>query len=225
MLEGKPLDWDLQLQVALIDEDVWDAGPKAVAERIARIEADWRRDADGPGRREPRYEPKDVVHLFEAPKAVSTGMFSVAAMITQEFESFRAQTGLNETPEMFLPLERVPAKLVRIGELVSRAEPDAATEQALREEIGRLNATIAELECALRTKQADNLWRRAAGMTIAGAGLFAFLSNAIWVVSGDDLGPRKRLDNLLQYRDFFLRSGTEIQPTSPTPKLPKAMDV
>ena len=39
MLKGDPLPWELQRQVALIDNAIWDAGPEAVAEEIARIEA------------------------------------------------------------------------------------------------------------------------------------------------------------------------------------------
>lgn len=38
-LEGKPLDWKLQQRIALIDEPIWDAGPKAVAAEIERIRA------------------------------------------------------------------------------------------------------------------------------------------------------------------------------------------
>ncbi|MDE4145274.1 MAG: hypothetical protein P1U91_06845 [Pseudophaeobacter sp. bin_em_oilr2.035] len=38
-LEGKPLDWELQRRVAQIDDDIWDAGPEAVAEEIERIKA------------------------------------------------------------------------------------------------------------------------------------------------------------------------------------------
>ncbi len=70
-LEGKPLDRDLQLQVALMEDAVWDAGPKAVAEQIARIEEDLQRHAVAPERREPQYEPKDVAYLFDAPKTVA----------------------------------------------------------------------------------------------------------------------------------------------------------
>lgn len=39
MLDGKPLDWDLQLQVALIEDGVWKEGPEAVAKEIERIKA------------------------------------------------------------------------------------------------------------------------------------------------------------------------------------------
>ncbi len=36
-LDGKPMDWELQRRVALIDDHFWEAGPEAVAEEIERI--------------------------------------------------------------------------------------------------------------------------------------------------------------------------------------------
>ena len=38
-VEGRPLNWDLQRRVALIDDAIWDAGPEAVAHEIERIKA------------------------------------------------------------------------------------------------------------------------------------------------------------------------------------------
>ena len=38
-LDGKPIDWELQRRVALIDKAIWEAGPKAVAEEIEKIRA------------------------------------------------------------------------------------------------------------------------------------------------------------------------------------------
>ncbi|MGP6088270.1 hypothetical protein [Antarctobacter jejuensis] len=38
-LKGEPLDWELQRRVALIPQEVWEAGADAVAEAIAEIEA------------------------------------------------------------------------------------------------------------------------------------------------------------------------------------------
>lgn len=38
-MKGEPLDWKLQEAVALIPDEVWEAGPEAVAAEIARIEA------------------------------------------------------------------------------------------------------------------------------------------------------------------------------------------
>lgn len=38
-LDGKPLDWELQRRVALIDDAIWEAGPEAVAQAIEKIRA------------------------------------------------------------------------------------------------------------------------------------------------------------------------------------------
>ncbi len=40
-LDGKPMDWELQRRVALIDSSIWKAGPKAVAVEIEKIQARW----------------------------------------------------------------------------------------------------------------------------------------------------------------------------------------
>lgn len=37
LLDGEPLDWELQRQVALIDDAIWEAGPDAVADEIEKI--------------------------------------------------------------------------------------------------------------------------------------------------------------------------------------------
>ena len=38
MMEGVPLDWGLQLRVALIEDEIWKSGPEAVAREIERIQ-------------------------------------------------------------------------------------------------------------------------------------------------------------------------------------------
>ncbi|MCD9149481.1 hypothetical protein [Pseudophaeobacter flagellatus] len=40
MLTGEPIDWDLQLQISLIDDTIWAAEPKAVAREIERIQTE-----------------------------------------------------------------------------------------------------------------------------------------------------------------------------------------
>lgn len=40
MRNGQPMDWGLQEQVALIPDDIWEAGPEAVAKEIRRIQFD-----------------------------------------------------------------------------------------------------------------------------------------------------------------------------------------
>jgi hypothetical protein len=41
-LIGRPLEWELQRQVALIDNAIWEAGPEAVAAEIEKAEAKFR---------------------------------------------------------------------------------------------------------------------------------------------------------------------------------------
>ncbi|MBT3142759.1 hypothetical protein DS909_01910 [Phaeobacter gallaeciensis] len=41
ILDGTPINWDLQLQVALIEDSIWNAGPQAVAEEIQRIQTEF----------------------------------------------------------------------------------------------------------------------------------------------------------------------------------------
>ncbi len=40
-LDGKPMDWELQRRVALIEDAIWESGPEAVAEEIERIRAEF----------------------------------------------------------------------------------------------------------------------------------------------------------------------------------------
>ncbi len=37
--DGQPLDWELQKQIALIDNSIWNAGPNAIADEIRRVRA------------------------------------------------------------------------------------------------------------------------------------------------------------------------------------------
>lgn len=41
MLHGKPMDWELQRRVAMIEDSIWTEGPDAVSKEIAEIQARW----------------------------------------------------------------------------------------------------------------------------------------------------------------------------------------
>ncbi|ASP23129.1 hypothetical protein ANTHELSMS3_04530 [Antarctobacter heliothermus] len=213
MVRGAPMDWELQRRVALIPQEVWEAGADAVAGAIAEIEAAWEAERQAIEPRWPDFEPRHVTHLFENKIIVSAGVSSLSAMIRQEFERFRAETGLNETPEMFAPLEALPRGLDRIADILTKMEQSDATEQALREEIGRLNAQVANLETELAKAKADcealqrSSWKTVAAWTIGGANLFGVLATAVWTVSGDEVGAQQRLETLVEYRDVLMGTG------------------
>ncbi|MBT54490.1 MAG: hypothetical protein CMF72_13960 [Mameliella sp.] len=213
MVRGAPMDWELQRRVALIPQEVWEAGADAVAGAIAEIEAAWEAERQAIEPRWPDFEPRHVTHLFENRIIVSAGVSSLSATIRQEFERFRAETGLNETPEMFAPLEALPRRLDRISDILTKMEQSDATEQALREEIGRLNAQVANLEAELAKAKADcealqrSSWKTVAAWTIGGANLFGVLATALWTVSGDEVGAQQRLETLVEYRDVLMGTG------------------
>jgi len=209
MLTGELMDWELQRRVALIEPDDWDKGPERIAQRIEQIREELGRETGADLGRAPELEPQTVKHLFENRTIVSAGARSLSASIMAEFEAFRAGTGLNQTPELFLPMEALPPVLTRIADILQTYEPDPQTERLLREEVGRLNARVKELESALAhaTRKLEDFdrssWKRAAAYTIGGANVFGILAAAVWTVSGDEVGAIKRLETLQDYREVL----------------------
>lgn len=209
-LDGKPLDWELQRRVALIDDAVWEAGPEAVAKEIEKIRAEFEKEKAHTDSRAPEFEPETVSHLFENRTIISTGLQSLSENITFQFEAFRRETGLNETPEIFQPLEKLPPVLNRISDILLAGDRSAERKQALREEIGRLHARIKELETELATAKGDletinkSSWKKIAAWTVGSANLFGVLAASVWTVSGDEVGAQKRLETLLEYRAVLM---------------------
>ncbi|MCT4553212.1 MAG: hypothetical protein N4A53_00835 [Pelagimonas sp.] len=196
MEEGKPLSPDLQRRIALIPDPIWQSGPEEVAQEIARIEAEWEAEQAAAASRAPEFEPKDVSHLFDYPRSLGGTTYQTSITINQSFELFRQQTGLNDLPDMLKPLEAIPSSLEAIRDLVAQGRNDH-TEQALREEIGRLRSKIAKLEGELEKARRDpelkkKTWFGNLGVVwpaVTLAGTF------FWHVSGDDLGWKKRVEN------------------------------
>ncbi|WP_121630709.1 hypothetical protein [Tropicibacter alexandrii] len=211
MAEGKPLPIDLMTRIALeIDQDVWDSGdPKAAAAAIAKIEDAWNAEQAAKAGRAPEFEPKDVSRLFVYPQSVIASVSHTSQTITQNFYQFQAATKdwLNETPEFLNALEAIPASLDRIGGILAHQAQSAASEQALREEIGRLKARVAQLEadlaavkCAPEVKEKP--WFKE--VKILGPAVGAMLSAVgvvYWHVSDDETGLRQRNENIARQWD------------------------
>ena len=218
---GQPLEWELQRRVAMIPEQVWQTGADAIAKAISETEEAWRAERLSNRPRSPEFEPNQVKHLFDNRTLVSAGAASLSATIRMEFERFRAETGLNQTPDLFAPLEALPPVLDRIAEILRNEKRTDTTEQILREEVRRLNARVAELENALADARSEcaklhsQSWKKVAAWTVGSTNLFGVLAAAVWTVSGDDVGARKRLETLLEYRTVFdeVSSGKSTAPT------------
>ncbi|MFC3613923.1 hypothetical protein ACFORG_09160 [Lutimaribacter marinistellae] len=234
MVRGAPLPLELCRRVATqIPRETWESGAEQVAEAIARIEAEWLAEQSANANRAPEFEPESVAHLFAHPRSVSASVALASVTIYQSLQEFSQATArwLNELPDFLKPLEAVPASLDRIGEILNTQVQTKASEQALREEIGRLQARVAQLETELENAQKDAGVSKApwfGKLTVLGAGIAA-LCAGVWTVSGDDIGPKKRCETLNEYWEFFggpafncVRSGTppEISP----PDLPETRE-
>ncbi|WP_136439386.1 hypothetical protein [Pacificoceanicola onchidii] len=103
---------------------------------------------------------------------------------------------------------------------------------AFREEIGRLNARVASLEAALKEAK-DNLelqrkpWFGKLALLTGGV---ASVGAAVWTLSGDDLGPKKRCEMLSSYWEFFGGAswqceGPVAEDTETVPELPPKYEV
>lgn len=106
-MAGDPLPWDLQEQIALIPNEVWDAGPEAVAEEIARIEA--------------RYAVRQKIEeIEEAASSVSDGRFGV---------------GGNNPPEPIEPAPQDAQRILLIWDAVEAVKEETEADEPNRERL------------------------------------------------------------------------------------------
>lgn len=206
-LIGDPMDWELQRRVALIDEAIWEAGPEAVAEEIERIKDEFDSHLAKSDTRQPDFEPNSVDRIFKNKHIATANASAVAVEITDAIGRFHADTGVNQLPEPFLPLQAMPVSLGRISAILKHEAKTPETEQKLREEIGRLNAKIAQLETALEAAHQSKepifpeAFKKQAAASLGDWKLYGALCAGLWVISGDELGTQKRLENILSWRE------------------------
>ena len=229
LLNGTPINWELQRRVALIDDAVWNAGPEAVSAEIERIKSEFSLPPTGK-ERFPKHEPKSVRHLFENRVVASASLQGLAAQVTQSIERFHAETGANALPEALEALAALPALLLAVNATIQAAPPDGAvaseTEDQLRAEIGRLNAKVAQLEnelqkaCSAKPSVFSGAFKKQLGTSLGDWKLYAALCTGLWFVSGDAEGTQRRLENISLYHDMIF--GEVSSPSKSAPKHPTA---
>lgn len=218
-LDGKPLDWELQHRVALIDDTIWHQGPEAVAQEIERIKAEF--TAQHPQEpRFPAFEPNDLRPLIQNRIIATASLQGLAVQISGAIEQYHSDTGANALPEALSPLQDMPALINAVtNTLGGIQQPDNVspeTEQALRAEIGRLNAKVADLERKLSALSAEieSLPRSEKGKVFSllrNTALLGGLVSGLWAMSGDELGARARYENIITYtndiRTLLMKEG------------------
>lgn len=209
MLAGQPMDWALQRKIALIEEEIWNNGPEAVAAEIDKIKAKFATQRPQEPRF-PAYEPNDLQSLIQNRIIATASLQGLAVQISGAIEQYHADTGANALPEAFAPLQDMPALMNAIaqtlGDIQQPEGVSSETEQALRAEIGRLNAKVSDLEGKLSALSAEIeiLSRSEKGKVFSllrNTALLGGLISGLWAMSGDELGARARYENIIAYTD------------------------
>ncbi len=216
---GTPMPWEFQCRLSQIDDSTWRLGPEAVAEEIERIKGEFEQQLP----KEPRfpaYEPNTLRPLIQNRIIATASLQGLAVQISGAIEQYHADTGANALPGALSPLQDMPALMNAIADrLAGIQQPDnisPETEQDMREEIGRLNAKVAELESKLGLLKQDiaklSSAERAKYLSLLRkTAIWSSVASCFWVVSGDNLGARARFENTITYvndiRSLFMREG------------------
>lgn len=114
-----------------------------------------------------------------------------------------------------------------LGDIQQPEDVSSETEQALRTEIGRLNAKVADLEGKLSALSAEieSLSRSEKGKVFSllrNTALLGGLISGLWAMSGDELGARSRYENIVTYtndiRALLMKEGlpqTQVETSLP----------
>jgi hypothetical protein len=155
LLEGRTPDWALWHDVVLIPNDVWDAGPEAVAKAIVAIKA---------ARKQPPLSEEQITaqaqRLIAKPRAAAFVGHDVATKIEDAISDFCCATKSNALPAELERLHALPALLRGMAETSQSADRITELEKQIvawvAETIG-LSRDVQGLKAALAAKSASSL--------------------------------------------------------------------
>ena len=225
-LDGRPIDWELQSQVALIDDAVWEDGPEAVAQAIREIE----RELAGPAPLEDAVLRKHVEHLLKNPVLSEATALNGAENIERAISDYLREAPANGLPEDLKHLEALPQHFKAIARVIGSQTSEDKKEKRLAKEISKLHSRVAELEKELAVAKGKELKgiisqeaAKSLGKTIGSLpflGGLAIGTCYFFGASPSDL----TLENLRDYLGELSR--TNLETTVPSnPSLPPSTDV
>ncbi len=209
-LNGTPIDWDVQLAVASIPDEEWATGSARISEIIKELELPTTGN-QAIDRRQPEAEPMGITRLIKNPTTIKYQSELVSGQITANIEAFHRETGKNQLPDAFIALVPIAKSFQKVSTIL-KTETNQETEDALRQEIRRLKARIQELELALKDANQKsepdfiNAFKKKAGEGLGDWKMYAAIFASLWLISGDDTGPERRLEKLQTYRDSIPRN-------------------
>jgi hypothetical protein len=162
VLSGQQTDWDVQEKVALIPDEVWEAGPEAVAAEIARIEEQLRLRREVAGLK----------------AQLANARAGVAAL---------SKRSHNNPPELVEPMTDVERQANSVAQALNEAERELAQytpRPAVLRRVGQVLMEVATRSLSYCASLGDTALRKAAeevgsagGKALVGAALFAWMSH------------------------------------------------
>jgi len=191
-LQGAPLDWELQTQIALIPDEAWQKAEgetwQQVAERITRIIADIEREFY---RMRLETALRQVERLKRQSRLKSIVAKGLARQIQTALDEYR-RTVCNALPGALEPLDRLPGLLDQTAGTLLNERPDdeiAELVVAMADTIGELNRRLTAVHQELATRpekaSAATLVREGAYRSV-GAGIAAFGGVALGTLFAPD---------------------------------------
>jgi hypothetical protein len=144
MLNGTPMDWEVQKAVALIEPEVWEEGPKAVAERIRGIEDEF---YSLPELDEAQLA-STVERIISQPVLFRDAAEAAGLKIEATIAAYKADFA-NGLPEGFEAFEKLPPVYSNVAQIIDQGIGADEIER-LRAEIKHLHSVIGELKRDLR---------------------------------------------------------------------------
>lgn len=147
-LKGGYQNWKVLQQIVLLDDDIWKAGPAAIADQIAKIEAEYAQELI----------PKTILReqvtvLIQNATITQLSGDSLALQIEDAITSYLREEECNGLPEDLSVLEHLPAALRRLTSAASAAKIDESRVAELELSIQAMASEIQVLKDQLEALQ------------------------------------------------------------------------
>ncbi len=220
------MNWELQRRVALIEDDIWRAGPKAVAQAIHEIE----QELAGPAPLEENVLRKHVEHLLKNPVISEATALNGAETLEHAISEYLRAAPANGLPEDLKHLEGLPQHFRAIARVIGSQTSKEEKEALLADEISKLHARVAELEKELAVAKSKELkgvislkaaesFGKTIGSPVFWSGAAVSVGYFFGVTPSD-----MTLENFRNYVEELLRVNADTAPNVQT-QLPSSFDI
>lgn len=188
MRDGDPMNWEMQTKIVLIDNEIWEVGAEAVADKIAKIEARYTK---------PQL-PQDALRaqafrLIEQAATSELSALELADRIETALTNHATESG-NALPEELEILARLPRTLRTIARVVQNPDTSGGRIEELEAQVAQYAAEIQVLsekleaaEAACVTSLLKKSFLEQAGKSLGDWKLYAAIVTGAYAMLGGEI--------------------------------------